>query len=90
VGAQRIEPQAPAVVLGRALDLIDCGLPLAADRLLTEALLDHPGESDLWLAAGIARLGRGRPRSAAAALKMCAWIADEPLARDLLREIDGQ
>jgi hypothetical protein len=74
--------------LDDGLVMLGADRPGAADRILTAALLADPGRSDLWLAAGIARLRRGARRSAAAALRMCAWIADEPLARELLREVE--
>lgn len=79
----------PVSVLGDAIELLAGGRPEDADLLLTAAVLETPDQSDLWLAAGIARLRRGMLRSAAAALRMCVWISDDPLARDLLWAIDG-
>ena len=76
--------------LDTALDLIAIGRSSEADRLLTPTLLETPDRADLWLAAGIARLRRGATRSAAAALRMAAWICDDPLARELLFEIEDQ
>lgn len=77
-------PDAAETALARALELLERGRPTAADRLLTAALLVHPGEAELWLAAGIARLERGAWRSARAALTMCGWQTDDPYAAALL------
>ncbi|MDD5309485.1 MAG: hypothetical protein PHU25_19385 [Deltaproteobacteria bacterium] len=79
---RNLSPKSPA--LETALDLIDEDRHVEADLLLTAALLDSPGEPGLWLAAGICRLRRGAWRSAGQALRMSAWLSDEPLARDLL------
>jgi hypothetical protein len=74
-------------VLRQALELIEAGRPREADLLLTGEILCHPGDSELWLAAGIARAQRGCPASAVAALKMCRWLSGEPLAEELLASI---
>lgn len=79
----------PSPVLGNAIELLAGGRAEDADLLLTAAVLESPNQSDLWLAAGIARLRRGALRSSAAALRMCVWISDDPLARELLWAIDG-
>ena len=76
-------PRRETEPLGRGVALLDLGRPTAADEVLTAALLDDPRDADLWLAAGIARLRRGALRSARAAFEMCAWLSDEPLARQL-------
>jgi len=76
--------------LEAALQLIDTQRPFEADQLLTAILVGAPSRHDLWLAAGIARFRRGAVRSAAAALRMAAWIGDDPLARELLAELEGQ
>jgi len=73
-----------AAVLARAVELLDRGQPSRADRLLTAALMGHPRDGDLWLAAGVARLRRGRTASARAALRMCVWLNDDPVATELL------
>ena len=70
--------------LARALDLIGEGSSESADRLLTAAVCAFPRSADLWLAAGIARIERGRIEHARAALKMAAWLEDDPEARALL------
>ncbi len=74
----------PDRVLASALDDLERRRPDAADGLLTGALLHRPDEPRLWLAAGIARMRRGALSAARSALEMCAWISDDPLARELL------
>ena len=68
--------------LGRAIALLDRGLPIAADETLTAALLEDARNADLWLAAGVARMRRGALGSARSAFEMCAWLSDDPVARE--------
>jgi hypothetical protein len=75
-------------MLARAVGLIEIGRPREADLLLTGELLGNPRDSDLWLAAGIARVQRGCPASAAAALRMCRWLSGDPLAGELLQALE--
>lgn len=81
------EPE-PGSALARAVELIDAERPLEADLLLTAELLGNPRDGELWLAAGIARIKRGRPASAAAALRMCSWLSGDPLAEQLIAAIE--
>lgn len=77
-------------LLARAVSLIDSGRPREADLLLTGELLRSPRDSELWLAAGLARVQRGCLASAAAALRMCHWLSGDALARELIEAIGEQ
>lgn len=74
--------------LAIALHLLDHGDPVGADRLLTAATAEHPGDPKLWLAAGICRMRRGAMRSASAAFEMASWLSDDHDAR-LLHDLLG-
>jgi len=76
-------------MLDRALELIESERPREADLLLTGEILRDPRNSDLWLAAGVARIRRGCPSSASAALRMCRWLSGDPLAEELLTALPG-
>lgn len=81
--AARPNPQPAKGPLGRAIALLDAGRPNAADAELTAALLRDARNADLWLAAGVARLRRGALRPARSAFEMCAWLSDDPVAREI-------
>jgi hypothetical protein len=79
-GPRRTTAEAP---LGRAIALLDRGRSVAADQLLTAALLEDGRNADLWMAAGVARLRRGALGAARSAFEMCAWLSDDPVAREI-------
>ena len=69
--------------LERALALLEEGRPQSADNLLTWALIEDGDKSELWMAAGLARLRRGAFEAARSAFTMSAWISGDPLAAEL-------
>ncbi|HUT77503.1 MAG TPA: hypothetical protein VM285_07445, partial [Polyangia bacterium] len=77
-------------LLARAVELIESGRPREADLLLTGELLGNPRDSELWLAAGLARVQRGCLASAAAAFRMCHWLSGDALAGELIEAIGEQ
>jgi len=72
------------------LELIGEGRHLEADRVLTAAILERADDPDVWLAAGLARMGRGACRSAACAFRMCAWLSGDGAARELAAAVGGR
>lgn len=75
--------------LARTVAALERGASEEADRIATMALLDEGDNEDLWMAAGLARLARGRARAARDAFLMCAWLAGDPTARELARLLSG-
>jgi len=73
-----------------ALDLLDEGRPVEADRILTAALLAFPQDDRLWLAAGICRMRRGARRAALSAFEMSAWISGDANAKELYQLVAAQ
>ena len=76
-------------LLDMALDLLEAGRALEADRLLTAAIYESPDDERLWLAAGMCRLRRGAVRAAASAFEMGAWLGDDQVAREFLSLLEG-
>jgi len=74
----------------RACHLIAEHRPRAADELVTLALIGHPGGAALWITAALARLKRGRWRSAAMALQMGAWLTGDPELLELARRFSSE
>jgi len=70
--------------LQNALTLLDSLRNEAADALLTTALVEQGKNANLWMAAGIARLRRGSMHGAKSAFEMCAWLCDDPVAREMV------
>ena len=73
-----------------AVAALEAGSYEVADRVATMALVEEGSEPGLWMAAGLARLSRGRVRPARDAFKMCAWLSGDGIAREMVELLEGR
>lgn len=82
------EPRGEALEL--AVAALEAGRFEEADGIATMALVDRGSEPGLWMAAGLARLSRGRLRSARDAFRMCAWLSGDEVAGEMVELLEGR